>query len=346
LRPDADLLVIGGGVAALAAAITAARAGIDTVLLGRKARVAPELIETLAPQALPLLVELGLDRALVERTFPRVRMRLSRWGIGPARRLPENFSLSGGALMLGKARLAELLRALAQAAGAHAIEAGRIQSAREADDAIELEVRNPSPARIRASFVIDATGRTAAFARSLGVRRRLLDALVSFWIEGPAGSEGYQSIATVTVRDGWLFYAGRADGGAALGFFTAASAVRDKPSAAALLDRLAFAPELAPMMADIAQWGASAVVTRNAATTILGRCGGARWLACGDALQTVDPIASHGVATALRQGIGAARVAMARLAGDRDLHRDYEARCLEDFRDFMNRRRAYYGGGG
>ena len=340
----ADLAVLGDGIAGLAAAITAARAGRDTILLSGNGRAPRDIPETLVPQALPLLGELGLDESLVETSFARVANRLSRWGLGPARHVPAIASVSGGALLLGKARLTELLRARAQTAGVRTIEAGRLLTVEQQLAGIELEVRNSNTTeQIGARFAIDATGRAAALAQSLGVRRRTLDNLVSFWIEGPAADEGNRVIGTVTVRDGWLFFAGRPDGRAVLGFFTAGSAVRSKPTPADIVDRIAFAPELRPMLADLERWRASSVVSRNAATTVLGRAGGTHWLACGDALQTVDPIGSNGIHTALSQGMSAAIAADAALGGDRRPQRDYECVAADEFREFQTRRRAYYG---
>jgi flavin-dependent dehydrogenase len=192
-------------------------------------------------------------------------------------------------------------------------------------------------------IVIDATGRASVVARRLGVRRRTFDSLVSFWISGDAGDRLLQATITATVRDGWIFYAGAGAGRAAVGFFTAGSHVGQKPTAASIVERARGIAEIAEIFESCPDWEDSSVTTRNAATTLLERACGPGWIACGDALQTVDPLASSGNFIALKQGMLAAAAAKAALTGDETLMHAYAMATQKEFRKVLRYRSGYYG---
>jgi flavin-dependent dehydrogenase len=82
---------------------------------------------------------------------------------------------------------------------------------------------------------------------------------------------------------------------------------------------------------------------RNAATTILEQPCGPGWIACGDALQTVDPLASNGNYIALKQGVLAAEAAKAAISGDEKLRRTYAIAAQTEFREIVRHRSGYYG---
>ena len=186
-------------------------------------------------------------------------------------------------------------------------------------------------------------GRASALAHSLGVRRRIFDSLVSFWIFGETGGVLDQATVTATVHDGWVFCAGSGDGRAAIGFFTAGAHLAGKPHATAIVERASVIPELAEIIGAFPGWAESKVTTRNAATTRLDVAGGPCWLACGDSLQTVDPLASRGNFTALRQGILAAECAKGALSGDHSLLASYASAAWREFAETLEYRQGYYG---
>jgi 2-polyprenyl-6-methoxyphenol hydroxylase-like FAD-dependent oxidoreductase len=99
-----DVVVVGYGIAGCAAAIALARSGVSVGLVRQAASTEVDIPETLAPMAMPLLMQLGLDVDRVDQTFPRIVSHLSRWGRG---RMQRNDMLPRptAALLLGKQRL-------------------------------------------------------------------------------------------------------------------------------------------------------------------------------------------------------------------------------------------------
>jgi flavin-dependent dehydrogenase len=173
--------------------------------------------------------------------------------------------------------------------------------------------------------------------------RKTFDRLVCFWISGPAGADARLQHVTVTVKDGWMFCIAGPGDIAHAALFAPGSSLRGKPDAASIVSRLLDEPEAAAMMRDAVAWRCSAVHARNAASSALDRIGGERWLACGDALQTVDPLSSQGVFTALEQGGMAARAIAGMRDGNGENRALYAAQIRRSFQDYSQRRASYYG---
>lgn len=338
-----DLVVLGDGVAGHAAAITAAKLGLETYLVALPGPEERAIPETLAPVAVPILADLGIGAEMLNASFPRIRLRMSRWGIGPAR---ETAMTVGSSFLLGKRRLRQLLQAAAHQVGVQFMQARSLHAARDVGARMELLLRsgaNGLVVQLVPRFAIDATGRASFLAHACGVRRRVLDTLVSFWAEGPRARDGPPTVSVVTVSDGWLFCAPGETGRTMVGYFTVGSHLGRKPTVDGIRQRLATAPELGETSDSSVTWGRAAVLTRNSASTILSAPGGMRWLACGDALQTIDPIASSGLYMALQQGTAAAHAAEATLCGERDARNRYGRAALAEFEVILERRREYYG---
>lgn len=340
-----DVVVVGDGIAGCAAAIALAQSGVSVGLVRQADSHGVDIPETLAPIAMPLLKQLGLDVELVDQTFPRIRSRLSRWGRGPMQR-NDMLPRPAAALLLGKQKLHALLRCKLGQLDCEAFDVEQIAAVEQLDGGTALHLRMPNASReqeIAGRMVIDATGRAAAVAHRLGFRRRMYDSLVSFWIAGAAGDSLWQTTVTATVHDGWIFYVGTDTGQGALGFFTAGSHVGRKPTAASIVERVRGIAEIAEAITSCSDWAGSSVATRNAATTMLEQPCGPGWIACGDALQTIDPIASSGILTALKQGILAAEATRATLIGDATPLSAYVHAARREFREVMSYRKRYYG---
>ncbi|RTL61657.1 MAG: hypothetical protein EKK41_26850, partial [Hyphomicrobiales bacterium] len=334
---------------AMAAAIGARQYGADAAVIGsaHAHSRSPETLETLSPRALTVLQHIGIPASIIHAQFPPVTERISRWGLGAGRSRPSVGSLLGGGHVLGKKLLVELLRQRAQDMGVRFYVAGRKAAAAPVGPTWHIALRIDTtnrPMQLEARFAIDASGRGAHLARSLGVRKRILDDLVAFWIRGPISELGRCSTAAVTVADGWLFFVGGGDGLGAIGYFTSAGRLRGKPRPADILAKLAAAPEVAIRMRGQADWALSSVVAQTASTTVLASPSGSNWLACGDALQTLDPLTSSGMLLALTQGSEAGHAAAAnlrRMTG-RTLT-EYQERAAAQFSHYLLLRAKFYG---
>ncbi|KWV59180.1 hypothetical protein AS026_29195 [Rhizobium altiplani] len=340
---NADVVVAGGGHAGCAAAITLSGSG-KTVVLLRRAFTDKGLPETLSPAAVPILVQLGLNREQIDCAFPRLNARLSQWGRGSFQSI-DMLPNSHAPLLLGKSELDAQLISAVRRSSCQIVEIERIEAALISDDGILVRSRTANGAicLVRAQAAIEATGRSSSLARQFGVRRKIHDSLVSFWISGETWGALSHATLTATVGDGWIFFAPNDPGRGSIGYFTAGSRLRKKPSAASIAKRALSIPDLAACI-EFKGWCGSAVTTCNSTMSALNQPYGDGWIACGDALQTLDPLASSGNFLALRQGLDAANVLSSIDRHERmDRLRKYCGDAREDFETVLSRRSRFYG---
>jgi flavin-dependent dehydrogenase len=279
---------VGAGPAGAAAAATAHAAGLEVVLYdaGPPARMRPG--ESLPPGVAHLVDEIfGAGSFRPGDHLPAYANR-SSWGSEDTETADFVFNPFGHGWHLDRSAFDAALLAAAQGMGVRVLQ--------------ERLARAPA-----AGFVIDATGRSARIARSLGARRRRADRLVAaFRTEsGDAGS-------ATTVRaaeDGWSYRAPLPGGGSIIAFLTDADLM----------------PRLPGQVTD-------------ASTSWLDRRCGPRWLATGDAAVAFDPLSSQGIATALVMGREAGRAAAGLVSIE-----EYDARYRSLLDEHLALRAAYYG---
>lgn len=309
---DPDVLIVGGGPAGAACAISCAQGGLSVVLVERETRPRDKPGEALHPGVEPLLAELGIDAAaLAEVTGARFEGVWTAWG-GPERFEPFGEDEHGPwrgfqvrrsafeAMLLERARAAGAEIRLGQAAGEPRLEGERVVGAGD----------------IRARVVVDATGSARWLGRRLGLklvaRSPVLLARYGYasgsclerdeapLIEGDA--DGWTWIARV---DETLYQWVRMD-------FDGRARARDwRPPALAGLD------EARPTRGAEVAW-------RRAV-----QAAGTGWMLIGDAAAQLDPASSHGVLKALMSGVLAARTLTATIR--RGAPEDQAARAYLDW---------------
>jgi flavin-dependent dehydrogenase len=145
---------------------------------------------------------------------------------------------------------------------------------------------------VAAAFVIDAGGRAAPLARRIGARRRVSDRLVCGWAHGSAFLIGHGAglTAVEAVEDGWWYTAPVPDGRRVLAFLTDADlpAARIAHDSARLIECVDAAREIRAILAESEFVPISGGFTA-AHSSALEPCGGADWLAAGDASMSFDP---------------------------------------------------------
>lgn len=290
-----EVLVLGGGPAGAAAAITAAAAGLSVTLIERDASPRPAPGESLHPGVQPLLRQLGVEGAVLAAGFLRHPGHVVRWG-GADQYQPFGADAAGpwlgfqawrptfDALLLDRAKsLGVTVRRPCRPTGV-VVAGGRV---------VGVETTS---GRLTAGVVVDATGRGRAVSRWLGLTWRQ---------SGPARRAWY-GYASGPQAAAFAVPALRADAGG----WTWVARVRPETCAWTRMNFDATRPaagwrppELAGMAADGPARGAD--VTWRAAD----RPAGPGYVLAGDAAAALDPAASHGVLKALMSGIAAGRLA-------------------------------------
>lgn len=334
-----DVAVIGGGPGGSAAAITAARTGLATVLFESGGYEGSRLGESLAPAAAPVLARLGVPPPVNPVALTSFGIE-STWGGPELAANPFLFGPYGSGAHLDRKKFDATLADVARKAGAVVLPRTRVTNCEARPDGSWLLRFGPETAAAMA--VIFATGRQAALARALGARRRAIDKLVGIAVEY-AGAEPDGVTRIEACEDGWWYSAALPSNRRVVAFLTDPDICRSREhtTASGWARELAKTehvgagvPELTPLSRPRAASALSHRLDRSA-------CPG-RWLPVGDTALAVDPLSGSGLVRALLSG-EAAGMAIAHLLLDRGAPADQYERWLDHcFSEYLRDRRAHY----
>lgn len=348
-----DALILGGGPAGSAFAISAAAAGLSVVLAERRGYVEARPGEHLAGSARLRLAALGVpDAPGLCRFSPGV---LSFWrGAVPAFR-----SYGGGGGSRGfstdRSQFDAALFAHAACTGATTV-LGDLARAEWGKGRwrTTLRLAGGGTMDLDAGIIADATGRAATFVRRRGIGRRQVGDLfaVVTWLAIPleAGLVGAPLIVGAC-RYGWwsLVEAGDLEGGGrvlSLAAYVSQSAMRDRGiRMSAVTDLvLASSPYLAGRLERVGAMALGQAIY-PAFPCRAASMWGEGWLAVGDSAAAYDPISGQGVASALEMAERAAEV-VAFDPGLTHLGSLYEEALDVRFRTHLSLRQNVYEEGG
>jgi flavin-dependent dehydrogenase len=188
-----------------------------------------------------------------------------------------------------------------------------------------------------ADWVVDCTGQQSWFARRLGIRRQVLDTLVSHVAVFAARKADPERLTLIeAVPDGWWYTAGIPGNRrvAAYHAVSGSNSARAMHTLEGFRDRVAETSHVRTRLACHDLLHSPSV--RPANTSRLDQFGGERWLAAGDAAAAYDPLSSHGILIALDSGLRAAR-AIIEGAVSR-----YQAFLEQHFETYLRQRARYY----
>ena len=204
-----EVVVLGGGPAACAAAALLARHGHDVCLVRPKAPPAGALAESIPPSALGVLAELGLEHAVEQAGFHPNAGNLVWWADGP--RHAEDFAAARLGFHTDRARLEDVLVAAARELGATVREGASARAAEERSDGwrVDCVEGRGTSFGLRTPWVLDATGRRGVIARREGRepdRSTTTTALVRRWRRrGGFGSVPSSHTLVESYADGWAW---------------------------------------------------------------------------------------------------------------------------------------------
>ncbi|HEX2062686.1 MAG TPA: tryptophan 7-halogenase [Thermoanaerobaculia bacterium] len=295
-----DVAVAGGGPAASAAALFLAREGASVTILERGGDAGDKPGESIAPAARPLLEQLGMWDGLAHDGHLPCHGNRSSWGSDDVGELPFVFTPYGHGWHLDRRRFEKALYERACAAGAVRRTHMRVVDAKRDRGGWRLCCEGGE--HVEADVVIDATGRAGTIARRQGAQRLIDDTLIALVAFLPCEGEPDPDSFTLVeaTEHGWWYTAPIPDGRLAAMFVTDADIARTRDWESLL------APRTRARIEEHAYVLCDAPRRVDAGSARLDRVAGDGWLAIGDAAMALDPLSSHGIASALATGIAAA----------------------------------------
>jgi flavin-dependent dehydrogenase len=324
-----DVAIIGGGPAGSAAALTLLRySKLRPVVIERSSYDVWRVGETLSPGVFPLLAYLGAERVLTDRGQRRAYATSAAWGSDDVVSRDFLFTGGGDAWHLDRAEFDTSLAQLVEERGG-AVRTGTAFSA---------EMKETLGAR----FVIDATGRHAAFARTQGAHATMDDHLTGLVAIFEGGADDRSATLVEAVEDGWWYSARLPLNQMVVAFMTDADIVR----AGHLHERDAWLARLDATRATRPRVGDARLergpIACPAHSQILDPIAGDGWIAAGEAAVGFDPLSSMGIGYAIASGIQAARIAASAIGGNTEHAQLFASDVRKHYDGYLERRRAYY----
>jgi flavin-dependent dehydrogenase len=314
------IVIVGGGPAGAAVAITLAQKGLKPVILETSPGPEMKVGECLPPSAGPILGRLGLDDNLKRDGHLPSYGNRSVWGMDSPVERDFIFGTQGHGWQLDRLKFEASLAHRACASGADWRYGSRLVKCSWQSGCWALEVQTPSGKEtLEADFVVDATGRRSLLARQLGARRIRSDRLtgVALLLQSRRG-QGIKECFTLVeaVASGWWYSARLPDEKLMVVYVTDSDLLdrraRETRVWFALLEETAHTlrrvceGDYGPLMEP-------RILQANGAR--LDAVAGERWLAVGDAAAAYDPLSSYGISSALGSGFYAASAIIDFFAG-------------------------------
>jgi flavin-dependent dehydrogenase len=176
--------------------------------------------------------------------------------------------------------------------------------------------------------VVDATGRAARIARSLGAKREQLDRLVCAARVFATGTQPAGDTFIEAEPNGWWYASPLPEGRRLIALFTDAQHAVE--ARVATVDGWAASLAGTDHVRQLAHGSPHGQVhVVGCASHELRPVAGPDWIAIGDSALAVDPLSSGGVVFALRCAAAAANVL---LGGDRSAYQDFVAIAAREYR--------------
>jgi len=346
-----DIVILGGGPAGAAAALSlrSHAPSLSVALVEQTSYDAPRVGETLPPTVQSVLEQLGVWETFVEEGHVAAYGTCSAWGSAELFDNEFIYHPAGRGWHLDRKRFDRMLACAAANRGVTAYSGYKFTNSSphgrngwllnaQAEPGVEV--------RLEASFVIDATGRRAAFAGQRGVRKILLDRLLGVSVTfGARDGEPFANTYTLVEagEEGW-WYSALLPGDRVVVFCMSDADIVKRwrlNSADAWLGLLEQTCHTRERVRHATPLGVPSV--HAAHTQALESVTGDGWLAVGDAATTVDPLSSQGVLKSLRSGVLASYAVADYFKGMRSGLVKYEALAAREFRDYLDARADIYG---
>jgi flavin-dependent dehydrogenase len=327
-----DVVIIGSGPAGCALAIHLRKAGVPAAIFTAPRRsISDEFPETLPPG----VTEKDGWPAGCDGLRPQYAMA-SAWGDSKLTVRHAICNPLGHGWFVDRAVFDRGMLARATAQGSVPVFRGRIRSAERTQNGWSLGFSGQRDS-VEAGVVVDASGRSSAFARRIGVRRIALDRLVCLStkavpVDFPAGEALVESAET-----GWWFSALNSSGDLSISFFTNPASTGS--GGASFEDALWATIHTSKRISHLLP---GRPVSRAARTDWLETPAGKGWLAIGDAAFASDPLGSQGLLRALETAEKAAAIVVNNSANDGDSARKYCEIHVDYLGRFLRDRKFYY----
>lgn len=340
-----DIAILGGGPAGSAVALSLRTIApeLSVVMLEQSAYDRSRIGESLPPTVQSLLRQLGVWESFLADAHLPAYGTCSAWG---SERLENNeflYSQHGRGWHLDRKRFDATLAREAEARGVTLLTTASVTHSEWLGDEWRLTVRQTdNTVPITAKFVVDASGKTAAFATRHGARKQLFDQLLgAFVFFKHDTADSYTMVEAC--ENGWWYSALLPEAGMVAAWMSDADFVKQRnlKNPACWLQQLRQTTHTKHRLLPAEPLTTPTLYA--APSHRLDRFTGEAWLAAGDAATSFDPLSSQGVFKALRTGILASYAVCDFFRGDSLGLEKYNQLIAREFDGYLATRAEVYG---
>lgn len=342
-----ETLIIGGGPAGLAVAAELCQKGRSVIVIERSDYASYRVGEHLTPKGAHWLYRLGAGFILDEIQHLPCPGVCFTWG---SRRISDNlyiYNPYGEGWNLSRPHFDREFAVWVKNLGVQVLTQSWVDQIRQNGGNWEVEVgQHKTKKPIRASFLIDATGRAATIARHLGSQRRTLDRLIGITGIGEGStnhSEFGNMVFIEAVDSGWWYSVPLHDNRILFTFMTDADIVRRQstPWPTYWHEQLSLSQFTKQRLKFGYQVGQVWVRSAHSQTLTLKQGNG--WIAVGDAAVAFDPLSSKGMSKSLEWARPAADTIDRYLgSGGSATLQQYDQMVQLAFDQYLVQRKEYY----
>lgn len=340
-----DVLIIGGGCAGTAAALSLRSAGIEHIVILEKSNFGvPRVGETIQPPTSQLLKELGLWETFLSECHLASSGSASAWGSSSLIHTDYLFNGMGNGWHLDRNRFDKMLLATAEKRGVHVFRNCETLNTTRLEKQWLIQ---STAGDIAARFVIDATGRSCWFAKRQGSKKIHFDelhAVYTYWSPTNEGTAFSGSTQTLVESDplGWWYAAALPNDNHVIAFMTDKSNIKQSK----LKDQEVFIRQIEKTQHVAGKIRDCKLISepsiKVATSYHLDKMYGDNWLAVGDCASAYDPLSSYGIHKALHWGSAIGSIVRSALQDEHGPLMRYQQSLEEEFESYILMKATYY----
>jgi flavin-dependent dehydrogenase len=323
--PIWDAIIVGGGPAGSAAAITLARSGRSVLLLEKQIKVGFTLGESLPPAAIGVVEHfLGSVKTLgIANTLgiTKTKGNVSCWQQEAPQTSDFFFTPKGFGLCIDRNNFDQELRDAAVELGVSVLYGAQLTGCRRSENykRWDVEVSSKSSRQTyHTKYLLDCSGRRSVVAKALGVERQCHDSLFAY-AQRFVSASGEDADAYTRIEaspEGWWYsnklpVARTSNSTERLVVFHTdknSLAAQQAGTLSGFLKLLAQSPHISSYLDKFAYTPIGKIKGAAAGSERLTQFSGEGWLAVGDAAQAYDPLSSQGIYKALNSASSAGQM--------------------------------------